>query len=324
MTIAIGASGNNAGIAIFKGLQAAEAVAEGAIGGFAVFVVLTQDREIVRFETQRGGARTLFTEGEQTGVEPPDVVRGAIAAALISSGPDRPHPLSQFLAADAQAGLVTGHRVPQGPSVAGVPLNVDVLNQLRAGRSAAEATKAVLSQNPHADVGFITIDLNGNLVAQNSEKVKTRPDLGFAEHYYSATPDIIATVAVLHNAIEPHNSLAPLVADIALRQMLIEKPIAGWITVPAGIPLQYGEVDAVEVDDKGMAQCIFTTDPTFLQGERSGVAIYLHSLVKQNGRILGKTLFEPICTVQAGVLASLNGKAQMQISYASEGITDAF
>jgi hypothetical protein len=312
MTIAIGASGPQAGLAIFKALQAAEAVGEGAIRGFVMLAVITPDGTLKRYETQRGGTRTLFTDGETTGVEPPDDVQTAIAAALISSGPDRPTPLAQFLTADAAAGLVTAHRVPQGPSVNGIPLNVEVLKALQAGLSAPAATETVLAQNPHADVGFITLDRHGNLHLQNAPRVQQRPDVGQAYREDAATG---AKLAVLHNAIAPAASLAPLVADIGLRVMVPANPVVGWLTVRAGIPIIYGEVDAVEVDEQGMAQTVITSDRTFTDRERSGVGIYLHSLVRQQGRVLGKTLVEPICTVRDGYLVTMSGQTTLRLSY---------
>lgn len=312
MTIAIGASGPNAGLAIFKGLQAAEAVGEGAIRGFVMLAVITQSGQLKRFETQRGGTRTLFTEGETTGVEPPQLVQTATAAALISSGPDRPVPLSQFLAADASAGLVTAHRVPQGPSVNGTPLNLEVLEALKMGRSAKAATAAILSQNPFADVGLITLDRHGNLYMENAPRVQRRPDVGMA---YRADAETGAKLAVLHNAIAPAASLAPLVADIGLRQMVEVDPVVGYFIISAGIPLVYGEVDAVEIDEQGVAQTVVTSDRTFTDRERSGVGIYLHSLVRQNGRVLGKTLFEPICLVRDSRLLTMSGQTTLRMSY---------
>jgi hypothetical protein len=312
MTIAIGAYGANAGLAIFKALQAAEAVGEGAIRGFVMLAVITPEGSLKRYETQRGGTRTLFTDGETTGVEPPEEVQRAIAAALISSGPDRPHPLSQFLAADAKAGLVTAHRVPQGPSVNDIPLNVEVLNALNAGKSAQEATESVLAQNPHADVGFITIDTHGNLYLQNAPRVQKRLDLGGAYRECESTG---AKLAVLHNAIEPHASLAPLVADLGFRQMVEGNPIMGWVMLSADTPVVYGEVDALEVDMEGKVEQVITSDRTFTDRSRSGVAIYLHSLVRQNGQVIGKTLFEPICVVDQGRILTMSGQSQLRMSY---------
>ena len=83
MTIGIGAAGPNAGLAVFRALAAAEAVGHGAIGGFAVFAVLTADGRVIRAETQRGGSATLFTDGETTGGPPPPEVASARFAAVV-------------------------------------------------------------------------------------------------------------------------------------------------------------------------------------------------------------------------------------------------
>ncbi len=312
MTIAIAATGPHAGWAIFKALEAAEAVGEGAIRGFVMFAVITPTGKLLRYETQRGGTRTLFTEGETTGVAPPPEVQDAISAALISSGPDRPLPLTQFLTADASAGLVTAHRVPQGPSVNGIPLNVEVLQALQFGQSAQQATESVLAANPQADVGFITIDRQGNLHLRNAPRVQKRPDLGMA---YSEDDATGAKLGVLHNAIAPYASLAPLVADIGFRQMVEMEPVVGQFTVSAGVSIVYGEVDAVEVDEHGVAQRVITSDRTFTDRDRSGVGIYLHSLVRQNGQVIGKTRFEPICIVSGGHIVEMSGQTTLQISY---------
>ncbi|WP_204138656.1 DUF6963 family protein [Halomicronema sp. CCY15110] len=312
MTIAIAAYGPHAGLAIFQALQAAEAVGEGAIRGFVTLAVMTPAGTLQRFETQRGGTRTLFTAGETTGVAPPEAVQGAIAAALISSGPDRPTPLSQFLTADASAGLVTAHRVPQGPSVNGLPLNVEVLHALQSGQSAQQATASVLAANPQADVGFITIDRNGNLHLQNSPRVQQRPDLGRAYREDAATG---AKLGVLHNAIAPATSLAPLVADIGFRCLVEPEPVVGQFTLVAGVPIVYGKVDAVDVDEQGIAHRVVTSDRTFTDRDRSGVGIYLHSLVRQRGQIIGKTCFEPICIVSGGHIVEMSGQTSLHISY---------
>ena len=312
MTIAIAATGPNAGRAIYQALQAAEAVGTGAIRGFVMFAVMTPEGKLQRYETQRGGTQTLFTDGETTGVEPPAVVKSAIAAALISSGPDRPTPLAQFLTADANAGLVTAHRVPQGPSVNGTPLNVEVLNALQSGQSAQQATASVLAANPQADVGFITIDRQGNLHLQNSPRVQQRPDLGMADREDVATG---AKLGVLHNAIAPAASLAPLVADIGFRCMVEPAPVAGQVTIAAGVPIRYGDMDAVDVDEYGVAQRVITSDRTFTDRDRSGVGIYLHSLVRHHGQAIGKTLFEPICIVRDGRIVAMSGQTELRLSY---------
>ena len=86
MTIAIAAYGPNAGLAVYLGLQAAEAIAKGAIGGFATYAAIGADGALYRYQTQRGGTRTLFIQGETTGTPPPEEVANAVAAGVISRG----------------------------------------------------------------------------------------------------------------------------------------------------------------------------------------------------------------------------------------------
>lgn len=316
MTIGIGASGPNAGLAVFEALRAAELVGRGAIGGFATYAALTAEGKLLRYETQRGGSRTLFTEGEQTGINPPLQVQEAIAAAVISSGPDRPVPLAQFLVADPKGGLVTGHRLPNTQSVDGQAVNLEVLAHLMQGGSAQAAVDRVLDRNPQADVGMIAIDRQGIVYGRNSDRVAQRPDLGYAHRSDRGTG---AAVTVLHNAIRPAPSLADVVADIALDVMRGDRHLQGWVTIPAGIPVILGKENTVVVDPAGMATQVFTTDPLLVHGEHIGSAIYLHSIVQQGDRTLGKTLFEPICTVKDAHLVEMSGQRLIRMSY---GLTE--
>ena len=91
MTIGIAAYGPNAGQAIIDALRAAEVVGHGAISGFVSMVVIGEDGELHRIETQRGGTQGLLKGGEM-----PTHFMRARHAALMSSGPDRPSPLAQF------------------------------------------------------------------------------------------------------------------------------------------------------------------------------------------------------------------------------------
>lgn len=311
MTIGIGASGPGAGLAVFRGLQAAEAVGRGSIRGFAVFAAIMPSGQLVYAETQRGGSRTLFIEAETTGIDPTPQIQLATAAAIISSGPERPLPLRQFLAGEAQVGLVSGHRMPNRPGTSGMALNAETLSLMAQGLPAATSVQKVLAANPDADVGLIAIDLQGGIYAQNSHRVSQRPDVGQASRIHPTTQ---SQVSVLHNAIDPTPSLADLVADIAIAEMG-PPPIAGWITVPANIPVIYGPENRVSVNEDGMAYEIMTTDLQLTQGRQLGSAIYLHSYVQTADQVLGKTLVEPFCTVQDGILTEMSGQTTLRISY---------
>jgi len=125
VTIGIAAHGPNAGLAIVKALAAVEAVGRGAIAGFVSFVAITAAGGIHRAVTQRGGSTALF-DGDVQSI--PAEIAAAETACLMSSGPDRPEPLSQFTSADPRIGLVTGHRMPNTIGVSGVNLNDEVLD----------------------------------------------------------------------------------------------------------------------------------------------------------------------------------------------------
>lgn len=312
MTIGIGAAGPRAGLAVFRGLQAAERVGAGSIGGFATFVAITADGDVLRSETNRGGSRTLFCAGEETGVAPPDAVVQAPVAGVISSGPDRREPLARFVAADGAVGFVTGHRSPNDVGAGGKPHNDEALARMIAGASARDAVAATLGENAEADVGLIAVDRQGTVFAANSERVGRRPDLGHARR---EAADIGAVVEVLLNSIRPHASLAPLVAEIALDTMVGEPSPLGSITVAAGVPIVPGDADTVLVDDAGQATQIVTTDTSMVSGRHDCTALYLHCAVRRGGRLLGHTLFEANGVVGNGRIISLNGKEKIDVSY---------
>ncbi|UEX79969.1 DUF6963 family protein [Spiribacter halobius] len=310
MTIGIAASGPRAGLAVYRALAAVERVAEGAIGGFAAFAALDAHGVLHRAATQRGGSRTLFTAGERTGAEPPPAVAEAPFAALMSSGPDRPEPLAQFVPAARGAGLVTGHRLPNAAGRAGRPLNRLVLEALEEGAGAREAVEAVLAAEPEADAGLIALDLRGGLHAANSARVGRRRDLGHALRAAGG-----AQVAVLHNAIRPVGSLAALAAEIALGVLCPPPAPAGRVCVRAGTPLRPGKEPRVLVDAGGRAVAVETPDERLLAGRHNCAALYLDAAVVQEGQLLGRLAFEPNVMVEDGRIVSLSGQEEMHVDY---------
>ncbi|TPW27216.1 hypothetical protein FJU08_20730 [Martelella alba] len=312
MTIGIGAMGPQAGLAVFRALRAAERVGTGSIGGFAVFAAITADGRLLRAETQRGGTSTLFTEGEKTGPLPSTEIADAPCAAVISSGPDRPAPLIQFLAADAKVGLVTGHRLPNAFSVSGLPLNQAVLAEMNAGATAADALKTVLDENADRDVGMIALGPGCGLAARNSAFVSERPDLGSARRVRGE-----ACVEVLHNAIAPHESLAALVADIALDVIAPLNTPTGAITVNAGTPLVASDQHRIIVDGDCVVQCIETDAHYLLSGRWNCAALYLGAPIIMDGCIIGHTIAEPNVVVEEGAVVTLSGKQQFSIPFSA-------
>jgi hypothetical protein len=300
MTIGIAAVGPGAGMAVFDALGAVERVGWGAIGGFVTFVALTGRGELLRFETQRGGTATLFIDGEKTGIAPPKIVADAVMAALMSSGPDRPEPLSQFVAAASGAGMA---------------VNEAALSLMRSGKSARQAVKSVLAENPKADAGLIAIDAGGAIFSANSERVQDRPDLGHARAVTGGS-----VVEVLHNAIHPIGSIAQLAADIALETMIPTTKSDGWVNVTVETPLSFGPEDCVIIGENGNALEIITTDERILKGRWNCAAIYLGaiylgSMVKRDGRVLGQTVFEPNVVVADGRILSMSGQESLRLGY---------
>lgn len=311
MTIGIGAIGPDAGLAVFRTLRMAERIGTGAIGGYAVFAALAGDGTVHRAETQRGGTRTLFTSGEHTGVEPPPEIATARYAAVMSSGPDRPAPLAQFLPAAAGIGLVTGHRLPNGAGPDGRAYNAAVLAALGEGLDADAALRRVLERAPDADAGMIALGPRAGIGLLNSARVARRPDLGSA---VLEGPRGTA-IAILHNAIWPARTLAPLLAEAGLEMMAKARQPLGTILVLAGTPVVAGPEDRVLVDAGGLAFRIETTDGRIATGRHNCAAIYIGALVVRGDAVVGATSEEPNVVVEDGRVVSLSGQPRFALSY---------
>lgn len=312
MTVGIAACGPRAGEAIFRALQAIERVGWGSIGGFVSFAVLGTDQQLHRYQTQRGGSRTLFIDGEFTGAEPPTAVLDACVAALISSGPDRLEPLSQFLPGDPAVGLVTGHRLPNSLDADGTQLNRLTLRYMQQGKTPRQAIDTVLDANPQADVGLIAVNRQGQIYARNSDRVRYRSDLGGARRTHQH-PN--ACVEVLHNAIHPVGSLAGMIADIALETMVSRVQTDQWLLVESGTPVHLGANNRVHIDAERRALSVFTTDANLLRERANGAAIYLDSDVCQGNLCIGKTITEPYVVLEHGRIVSLSGQQSLRIGF---------
>jgi hypothetical protein len=316
VTIGIAVRGPSAGLAAFKALAAVEKVGRGAIGGFVSFVAITADGDVLRAETQRGGTTTLFTDGEITGVDPLPEIADAPLVGLMSSGPDRPAPLSQFTPAASGVGIITGHRLPNMPGLDGLALNQSVLDRMAKGAPAAEAGRIVLEQNPEADAGIIALGLEGEPFAGNTTHVAKRGDLGRALTGNASTGSV---VAVLHNAIQPHQALADLAASVALDVMNPPDRADFWIEIAAGTPLALADENTVDVDAAGRAHRITVTQSSWLGPGRDGAVIDFAALVQRGGRTIGHAIAEPYSVVRDGRLVSLSGGDRVTIGVRAVG-----
>jgi hypothetical protein len=202
MTIGIGAFGRKAGAAVLAAWAEAERRATGSLHGFAVFTVLGGDGAPVSLECQRGGLATIREQAEALAR-----MAEAEVAGVITSGPDRPEPLSQFLAA-GRAGLVTGHRLPNLATADGPPANRAALTLLEKGLAPRHAVEAVLDGNPDLDAGLIAVTRSGVGLA-DSAHVQGRDDLGRALIF---AEDRRYGLGLLHNSITPIDGLAAAVA----------------------------------------------------------------------------------------------------------------
>jgi hypothetical protein len=298
MTIGIAAFGDRAGQAVIEGLAAAEAVGRGALHGFVTFVAIGRDGRLHRAEVQDGGARALSAGGLL-----PDYIAAAPLAGLMSSGPNRPTPLSQFTPADSEVGLVTGHRFPNARGVRDLPLNLEVLELMRRGSDPEAAVARVIADNPQADAGFIAMSRDGGLHAENTPYLLGFGDAGKAVGRFS---DGKAGVAVLHNAISPHGSLAGLVVESVLSVMGSPRAPDSVADFRAGVRLFTSGENAIHLDDAGRVEAIATRDERYGSGSWSFGLGYRARVYRRN-MLVGNALYEPFLIAEDGRIASIDG-----------------
>lgn len=312
MTIGIAAVGPRAGLAVFRALRAVERVGEGSLGGYAAFAAVARDHGVMRAQTQRGGTATLFVDAETTGVLPPPAIADAGVAGVMSSGPDRPEPLSQYVPAEDSGVLVTGHRLPNAPAASGRPLNLEILQRLASGEAADVAVDHVLGANPEADAGIIAVDLQGRIASANSQRVSQRSDLGT----YALEDEFRGVrVAALCNGVRPAGALARLAVEIAVEVMAAYRQLTGTIEVRAETELEIGPHEGVHVDANGTVQRIVTTDGRLLEGTWNCAPVYRDAAVYMEGRLLGHVIEEANAVVRDGMIEHLNGTDRVSLRY---------
>jgi hypothetical protein len=278
MTIAIAASGSRAGQAVCDALLGAELLGRGAIGGFAVLAMLDDDGQLHQCSSQRGGVSTLDVPGAWL---------AARVAAAISSGPDRPEPLVQFLPGAARVGLVTGHRLPNRPGRDGGALNKAVLSLLARGIEPKTAVESVLADNPEADAGLIAINGRGEVGWGNSERVARRTDLGQFERQ-----DGSSHIAILHNAIHAREPLAAQVGALAWAQLADRPGSVGWVRLTEAVPRRRAAQDRLHIDASGRITAIDCADPFVPEGPLRMTVVHLDCAVWQHGACVGRALTE--------------------------------
>jgi hypothetical protein len=236
----------------------------------------------------------------------PTAAAEAPIAGLMSSGPDRPEPLSQFTPADGAVGLFTGHRMPNTIGVNGMNLNNEALELMRSGYSAADAVGRVITANPNADAGMIALSVGGDFGVADSPSVGKRGDAGRAQLGSAAN----GTAAVLHNAILPHRPIAALAAEVAIDVMRPPDRPIDWITFRAGARVAAGAANSVLIDDRGVVQGIVVENPRLLVGNWSFGIGYEAQVVSAN-QVVAAMLYEPYMILNDGRLATIDGRAEL-------------
>jgi len=296
MTIGIAASGPRAGSAIRSAVLGAELLGRGAIGGFAVFAILDDEGCFTHCETQRGGIDALHL--------PPSFLQ-AQKAAIISSGPDRPEPLVQFLPGKSGVGLVTGHRLPNRTGNDGQPLNKSVLQKIESGEDPQVAVEQVLAANAQADVGLIALTADGRTGWGNSARVQSRCDRGAAQKYSSD-----CSFVLLHNAIYSSDlgkPMAQILAEVAWAEMDQGPVLWRFVSLESEVPVKAGVKDRIYINDQDVITCIETADPHVPYLERRGTVVYLNAEVWQQSGLVGHAVTELYAEIGAGKAKPMEG-----------------
>lgn len=303
MTIGIGIAGPGAGRAALAALAAVERVGRGMIGGFVSLAALDMAGRLQRAETQRGGAAALFPGGL------PDVIADAPVVALMSSGPDRTPPLSQFTPAAEGVGCVSGHRLPNMPGrPGGAAVNALALARLIDGVPPQEALDAVLADTPDADAGLIAVTAGGEVAVANSRLAAARTDAGAL-----VTEGAGLKIAVLHNAIFPVTGLAALAAGAAIDAAAPADAYDFEVTLSAGLDLTTAPPTCVEIDGTGHVVALSGLPSGWAASTWQGAAAMRGVPVTRDGRQLGVLVSEAYCVARDGILQSCDGQTSARL-----------
>lgn len=303
MTIGIAATGPWAGAGILAGLRAVEAVGQGGICGFVSLAVLTAEQRLLRAETQNGGTRTLFSG------QPPEEILKAPYAGLISSGPDRPTPLSQFVTALPGVGIVTGHRMPQARTGNARPLNALILEAMRSGANVQTAINDVITAHPGFDAGFIALSAQGEIGLGNMPSVLRLSDQGSATSHCNERNTSVATI---HNGIRPHKAIGLLANEVALDEIRFRDTKVWTITLSAGVKLSLSEMPEIHIDGNYCATRVLHPEAPSTE-EKSPFGMGNKVRVMQFGEQVGWLGREPFMVVERGSVLTLDGKPEIDL-----------
>lgn len=256
MTIGIACYGINSVSAALAAVLGAELAGRGDIGGFSVLAVLDENGVFHSCSAQRGGVSSLVYPSEWKTYK---------FAALISSGPDRPEPLIQFLPGQSGVGLITGHRIPNTIDVNQRPLNISVLKQIEKGIEPQIAINTALVENPEADAGLIALTASG-IAFGNSARVARRSDLGL-----SSRSDLERGYALLHNSIYANDPthFSKMIGQLSWNALNNHQEDCGFLQFNNEIALQYADEDRVHINSTGEIIAIETANKALFSGQYS-------------------------------------------------------
>jgi hypothetical protein len=291
MTIGIACAGNDPVAAIIAAVLGAELAGRGAIGGFAVLAILDAAGELHHTSVQRGGVSALAI---------PPGWASARTAALISSGPDRPEPLLQFLPGISGHGLVTGHRLPNTTGADGVALNAAALRLIEAGYAPQNAVDDVLRFAPEADAGLIAVNRDGAIGFANTARVARRTDLGTAHRFEHGRG-----YALLHNSIFGNvascTALAAILGDLAWARLADTLGDHALLRLEQPVPLRASNCDRVIVDGADRILAIESANPAlFSTAHASRTITAAPAIVVRDGQHIGAALTDLYARIADG------------------------
>jgi len=303
MTIGIGIAGPGAGRAALAALQMVERVGRGMLGGFVSLAALDAQGAVHRAETGRGGASALFPGAM------PDNIADAPCVALMSSGPDRLPPLSQFTPAAAGLACLSGHRLPNMPAEpGGEAVNTQALARLAQGGDPQVVLDTLLAGYPHADAGLIAVTAQGDVALANSALVAGRSDAGALMRQSAGLK-----IAILHNAIFPVHGLAEIAAGAAIDACAPGDAHDFEITLREGLRLDTTGPAGLEIDREGCVTRITGLHAGWHAPVWQGAAAQRGIPVLRDGQPLGTLVSEAYCIARHGVLQSCDGQAAVRL-----------
>ncbi|SFD77713.1 DUF6963 family protein [Salipiger profundus] len=288
MTIGIAASGPSAGAAVRDALLGAELLGRGSIKGFAVFTVFDPDGAPQWRSTQDGGLGTLAL---------PESWASAQRAAVISSGPNRPEPLDQFLPAASGRGMVTGHRLPNSTTTDGQPLNEAVLRGMSEGSLSQDRLEELLCMTPELDAGIVALGADGTLALGNTERALRRNDLGSFLHC-GPSGNIGILLNTIYCAQGDAMSLAHRLGGLALSRL--EGRPGDIVHLAGPVPIRAAERDFARIDAQGTILEIGTSNPLTLHDTTRVTVLYSGADILGDEGRLGSAETEIFAAVRDG------------------------